>query len=278
MDSEGYQYEIDTWREGMDARLRADESWLTLAGLHWLEEGVNRVGSQPGLEVQLPPNASPASVGVFELHDGKVTFRGETQAGATADGQLVTSVVMQADTTGAPTRLRAGTVTMVIIERGGRRGVRVWNREHPARKRFAGRQWFRVDPRFRIEARFVPYDPPRPIRIASVLGDVEEALSPGEVAFELGGVGGLLVASEVDNEGLFFNFTDPTNGSSTYPGGRFLWTSPPESGKVIVDFNRAYNPPCAFTPYATCPIPIDENHLRQPIEAGERFVEHEATT
>jgi uncharacterized protein (DUF1684 family) len=269
--SSSYQESILDWRRKLEASLRAEESWLALAGLFWLREGVMTVGSDPASDLTLPAGSAPGRVGTVGLEGGRVTLRISPGVEATVDGEQVGQVQMMSDRDGSPTRLRVGSVTMIIIRRGERWGMRVWDRNRAARRSFPGRRWYPIAEAYRIEARFLAYDPPRMLAIPSVVGDVEETASPGYVAFPLAGQESRLQASEGDEHGLFFVFRDGTSGATTYPTGRFLATASPQDGKVILDFNRAYNPPCAFTPFATCPLPPEGNTLPQAIEAGERY-------
>jgi uncharacterized protein (DUF1684 family) len=178
---------------------------------------------------------------------------------------------MTPDTSGSPTRVAIGNVTLALIRRGERLAIRVWDRGASARQTFPPRQWFPIDPRYCVTADYKAYGKLRPVTMPDVTGGVQTMESPGEVVFRLSGRALRLTAAEEDEGALFLIFTDSTTGKSTYPAGRYLYTSPPADGKVEIDFNRAYNPPCAFTPYATCPLPLQENHLPIAIEAGERY-------
>jgi len=184
-DSATYVDEIEAWRRKLDDSLRREEGWLALVGLHWLRPGMNRAGSGADREISLPAETSPEDLGTFVLDGGGVRFAASSGAGVTCEGQPVTEMALQPDTTGSPTRLRAGRLTIVLIRRGDRFGLRVWDRESPARAAFPGRQWFPVDPRFRVSGTFEPYATPRPIQAADVTGSVQTMQSPGEVAFTL---------------------------------------------------------------------------------------------
>ena len=265
-----YLQGLEAWRDRLDKSLRAEQGWLSLVGLHWLRAGVNSLGG--AAENDMIVSGGPDHIGVVELGSQGVIFQAAEGIAATVDGQPATQVLMQPDTSDEPTRLTVGNLTMVVIQRGGRFGLRIWDRHAQARQAFPGRQWFAIDPDYRLEGRFVPYDPPRRLVVADVTGGTQETASPGEVVFAVWGEAGRLVASSGDEDGLFLIFADATNGSTTYPAGRYLVTSAPEEGVVEIDFNRAYNPPCAFTPYATCPLPLPGNRLALAIEAGERDV------
>jgi len=270
-DSETYVEGIEAWRRKLDESLRREEGWLALVGLHWLKPGANLAGAGPGRDIALPAESVTGDFGAFLVEQGRVLFEAAPGADVTCEGEPVTEVEMQPDTTGSPTRLRAGSLSMVLVRRGERLGIRVWDREAPARRTFIGRQWFPIDVRYRVTAGFEPYATPRPILAPDFSGGVQTMESPGEVTFSLLRKQLRLVASEEEEGALFLIFADATTGASTYPAGRYLYTSPRSGGAVEIDFNRAYNPPCAFTPYATCPLPPRENRLPLPIEAGERF-------
>jgi hypothetical protein len=239
---ESHESEIRRWRAEREARLRADDGWLTLAGLFWLKEGVNRI----------------ESLGEFELRDGKVTAR--------LDGQ---ARELRPDTTDAPDVITRGDRQFLVIRRGERFGIRLRDRNSPYRRSFTGLEYFPIDPAYRVAARFVAA--PRKIPIASVVGITESMLSPGYAEFTLHGRRLRLypVLETADAKELFFIFRDRTSGKETYGAGRYLYSEMPRDGKVVLDFNKAYNPPCAFTPYATCPLPPRKNRLPVRVEAGE---------
>ncbi len=266
-----YVRQIEEWRTKREAGLRAEEGWLSVVGLDWLKEGPNTVGSAKGADVVLPASA-PAHVGVLERSGTKVTARLEPAAQVTEGGRAVTTVEMKSDASGHPDTLAVGSVRFYVIERGDRLGVRVKDAESPARKGFHGLQWFPVQPSYRITARWVPHDPVRKVPIANVLGMLDWMPSPGEAVFTIGGREQRLdaVLEEPEARELFFIFRDRTAGKETYPAGRFLYAEMPTDGTVVLDFNKAYSPPCAFTTFATCPLPPKENRLGVRIEAGEK--------
>lgn len=271
MESIPYEESVLAWRSRLERTLRAEEGWLALAGLIWLQEGENLLGSAPQCDGRLPEGAAPLRLGTLTLRDGEATLSLAPGVEGTFDGDAGRARRMIPDSEGPPTRARVGRLTLAVIRRGERWGLRVWDREHPARQSFAGRTWYPVDPAYRLEAKFVHFDPPRRIVIANVLGEEDEADSPGAVEFSLHGQPARLVATSGGPDGLFLCFRDATSGAATYGSGRYLETGRPSGGVVVVDFNRAYNPPCAFTPYATCPLPPEGNALPQAVEAGERL-------
>ena len=270
--SEEYRREITEWQERRSEGLLAPGGWLSLVGLEWIEPGLNSVGSAPGSGVSLPSSA-PAAVGTITLRGREAEFRAEPGVEVTHEGQPVTSIIMQPDSSGDPTELAVGTMTFYMIERGGRYGLRIKDLEAPTRRNFHGLEYFPIDPRYRVTARLVPYDPPKQIPIATVLGTTEPMTSPGALEFEIDGRKVTVdpVLETPDATSYFIIFGDRTNGSETYGAGRYVYAPiPSEGNEVIIDFNRAYNPPCVFTDYATCPLPPAQNKLSIPIPVGEK--------
>jgi uncharacterized protein len=267
-----YRAEIETWRAQREARLKSDGGWLQVVGLFWLKPGPTSFGTDPANGIVLPAGSAPARAGVFELRDGKTTVRMENGVEATVGGTPVSVRELRPDVPGPADVLKLGPrLTLHVIERGGRHGIRLKDTQSTLLKEFAGLRWFPVREDYRIDARFVTYDPPKTIPVPNILGQVEELPSPGYVAFTVGGRELRLepVLEEPGAHELFFIFRDQTAGKETYPAGRFLYTPMPKDGVVALDFNRAYSPPCAFTPYATCPLPPKQNRLTVRIEAGE---------
>jgi uncharacterized protein (DUF1684 family) len=258
MATAGYQSEIAAWRHQREAGLRRDGGWLTVTGLFWLREGANRFGTNAGNEIVLP--AGPAQAGVFELHKGKVT--------AKVDGSR-REIRPDSDELVPVGRLR-----LYVIQRGDRYGIRMKDPDSQFLREFHGLEYFPAREDYRVTARFVAE--PRKIPIANIVGQTELDDSPGYVVFQLQGRQFRLspVLEEPGAKELFFIFRDETAGKETYGAGRFLYTSLPKDGTVVLDFNKAYNPPCAFTPYATCPLPPKENRMAVRIEAGEKKYGH----
>jgi uncharacterized protein len=257
---------VSAWRAARNAALRQDTGWLTLAGFDWLQPGVNRLGTAADNEVVLP--TGPALAGTVTVEDGRVTADGAFLHG----GEGVRRLPLTSDADGEPTMLQLGHLRLCVIERGGRLAVRTWDTDSPQRRGFDGIDHWPVDARWRLEARFEP-TPDAVLQVPDVLGIVEEQDSPGSVAFRVGGaVHRLQALAGGENGELWLVFGDATNAAETYGGGRFLYTDPPApDGSVVVDFNRAYNPPCVFSHYATCPLPWPANQLAIRVEAGERL-------
>ena len=264
-----YREEIRQWRADYEDRLKRDNGWLTLAGLFWLKEGDNRFGSGLGNDLILPEGSAPEAAGTFVFHAGKTRLRLNAGVqGFLKGAPVLTETALKPDSAGEPDRMALGHLSMIAIQRGSRYGIRLWDNQSAVRRDFKGTRWFPAKESYRITAKFISYAQPKMIPILNILGDTEQNPSPGYAEFELDG-NPLRVTPLLEGGHLFFIFKDATSGKQTYPAGRFLYTSLPQDGKVILDFNRAENPPCAFTAYATCPLPPSQNHLRVAIEAGE---------
>lgn len=265
-----YQATIESWRQEQEQRLLADDGWLTLAGLFWLREGRNAIGAGPENDIVLPPGSAPEYVGSIELHAGATTLHAAGEAGVMVNGRPVVSRPLRSDASGAPALVTIGDLTLLVLQRGDRYGIRVRDRNNPARAAFGGRRWFPIHESYCLAATFIPHDPPRQIPIANVLGTTENTASPGSVVFAIDGQDYRLDAI-TEGDQLWFIFRDHTSGDSTYGAGRYLKAPAPRQGMVTLDFNKAYNPPCAFTPFATCPLPPPQNQLPVRIEAGELY-------
>jgi uncharacterized protein (DUF1684 family) len=276
-DAASHRDEWEQWRARRLESLRREDGWLSLIGLVWLQEGENSVGSDPGSRIVLPAGKTPARIGSILLDKGSVSIRAEPGSGLTADGKPTTAMPLATDAGAGPaTVLTRGSISFYVIARGSKLGVRVKDSDAETRRNFRGIETFPYDERYRVEARFEPYVPARDIAVPNVLGTVEKQSSPGALVFELDGqtyhLDPVLETGETD---LFVIFGDQTNGRETYGGGRFLYAKPAVGGKTILDFNRAYDPPCVFTPYATCPLPPKQNKLPIRVEAGEKtYGEH----
>jgi uncharacterized protein (DUF1684 family) len=268
-----YAAEIEAaWAE-REARLTAEDGWLTLTGLFWLEPGVNGLGAADGVAVRLPDG--PDEVGELILGgDGAVTLRPAFESGLTVNDAPAVEQILATDATGNPDVVRSGRALFYLIERGSRVGVRVKDPEAATRTDFAGLDHYPVDPSFRIAAAFEPYPEPREVAIPTVIGEPSTMLAPGLLHFEVDGEKVSLepYISDPDDRDLFLVFRDATSGDTTYGAGRFLSAEiVGGTSEVVLDFNLATNPPCAFTPFATCPLPTPENTLFVAIEAGEMY-------
>jgi len=276
LDSAAYERELEEWKAKRLAGLKSEDGWLTLIGLFWLREGENRFGSDPSNEIVLPEGKFPPFAGTLHLAGGAVRLEAKPDAGIRSGGQPVTALDLRSDADGPPTVLELGSLSFHVVRRGERLGLRVKDRENPARAEFKGTDYYPPQRKWLVTARFEPYDPPKRVPILNVLGMETEETAPGALAFEVDGREYRLQAlREKGNEQLFIIFADQTSGKETYGAGRYLYADPPGAdGRVRLDFNRAYSPPCAFTRYATCPLPPAQNRLPLRIEAGERYLGH----
>jgi len=268
VDQMGYRAQIEKWRQQHEQNLKAEDGWLTVVGRFWLKEGESTLGTGPENNFVLPQGSAPGKVGTFDFHGGKTDFHAAPGVAVTVNGKAVTTASLADDSKGSPDVLRVGNLSMFVIHRGNRFGIRLKDKDSEARRKFTGTHWFPVAEEYRVTAKFVPYTPPRKIAVPNILGDVEQEDCPGYVEFTLKGRQYRLDPVSAGDE-LFFIFKDLTAGKETYPSGRFLNTAGARNGEVVLDFNQAVNPPCAFTPYATCPLPPAQNHLPVRIEAGE---------
>ncbi len=269
---ERHRQEIVAWRRWREERLREPDGWLTLAGLFWLEQGENAFGTGEENRVQLPEGSGPTRMGRFVRTGDEVRVEVEPGIPVLHDGAVVAEMALSSDTAGEPTVLSLGSLSLHLIGRGGRVAVRVRDRESRTLTRFAGLNWYPFDPTWRREGRFQPFSAPQTIQVPNFIGDPFDRESPGYVTFDVDGDTQRPDAFTNREGGLFIVFGDSTNGRDTYGGGRFLYAEPPAAGgRLNLDFNKAYNPPCVFTPYAACPLPPTQNRLSVAIEAGEKM-------
>jgi len=276
IDQAVYAKEIEQYRTERLAELKGESGWLSLIGLFWLKEGENKFGSDPANEIVLPKEKVSDVSGVFVLKNGIVRLEAPASSNITTSDKPVASLELKTDADDKPTVLHLASLSLQIIKRGDKLGVRAKDKDNPARSNFAGIESFPADQKWRIEARFEPYSPPKPMPIMNVLGMESGEESPGAVVFEVDGKSYRLDAIKEKGEPkLFMIFADSTSGKETYPAGRYLYVDPPDtSGKMIIDFNKAYSPPCAFTKFATCPLPPKQNRLPFAIDAGEKYSRH----
>jgi uncharacterized protein (DUF1684 family) len=256
-----YEDEISAWHTKRVEGLKRPQGWLSLVALDWLAEGQNAL----------------ESLGTLTLSKGTVTFQVLPGVQAKVGGNAFSSGVLK--TEGGkerPDRVEIGSKVFTIIRRGDRFAVRMWDSNAETLKHFKGIERFPVSKQWKMEARWEPYTSPKTIKVASVIpGYLEDYPVPGVAVFSIRGNEYRLEPVGSGNETLFFIFADETNGKESYGAGRFLYSDPPKDGKLIIDFNKAINPPCAFTPYATCPLPPASNSLPVRIEAGEKsFGDH----
>jgi len=271
-----YVASVEAWRSERLSRLTSATGWLTVAGLHWLEPGANGVGSDPANRVLLPADASPPRAGVIRLHPTdpgpEFVLEAFPGSGIRCDSVLVSRETFRVDTDGSSPVFTLGRLSFWIIPRAGRYAVRVRDPEYSLRKEFRGIDAYPVDPAYRVVGRLEALAAPRPVPVPNIMGWVDTMFTPGPVVFALGDTVIRLtpLIDAPSDSNLFFVFQDATSGIETYGGGRFLYSDLRSDGEVVLDFNKAYNPPCAFNPNTTCPLPPEGNLLTRPIRAGEK--------
>lgn len=271
MDPAEHRTAIETWRAERLESLTRPDGWLSLVGLLWLEPGEQSFGRGPEADLRLDNANLPPLAGAFGVIDGVVSFTAAPGVQVQNDDQPVTSLTLVPDTSGEPTVLRIGTLEFYVIDREDRLGVRLRDSAAPARAGFHGLEYFPIDADWRFTAEFVPYEPEKHIPILNVLGMQVEMISPGALVFESQGKAYRL--DPVLEEGTtdwFVMLADETSGHGTYGAGRYLYVTPPRDGRTVIDFNKSYNPPCAFSNFATCPLPPPQNRLPLAITAGEK--------
>lgn len=272
-DATDYTQSIRDWHAKRLERLKRPDGWLSLVGLYWLKEGENSFGGHEDNDFVIRGDVIPERLGVFIRKGELVRFRAEAEVKiGTRETVLEEEIAMKPDDSGNPTILKWGSLSWFIIKRGNRLGIRLRDAKHPRIQEFPGIEMFPIDPRWRISASFEKYDPARKIEVPNVLGSTETQLCEGVLVFEYKNRTHRLEATGA-GKNLFIVFGDSTNARETYGGGRFLVVTKPDGqGSTWVDFNMAFNPPCVFSPHATCPLPRQENRLPFQVLAGEKMV------
>lgn len=266
-----YLEEIKQWDQKRAERLKADDGWLNLVGRTWLKPGENKFGSAKDNDVVIESDKVPDYMGVFIFQDSTVTMRVNDGVEVLYNGNPVNEMVMIGDHKKEMTVFQYGSIKWNLIVRNELYGIRFRDLESEVVKNFMGIERFAVNEDWRIIADFEAYDPPKKIDVPNVLGQIDEELSPGAIVFARDGQTYRIDAIDAGDR-LWFIFADGTSGEETYGAGRFLYTDSKadSTGKVIVDFNKAYNPPCVLTKFATCPLPPKENYIKLRITAGEK--------
>ncbi len=278
----GWQRQVEAWRAQRDRELTAPDGWLTLVGLEWLKPGINSFGSAADNGIKLRSKA-PEHVGLLTVSGATVQLlapKGGFPSGLKLDGREAREGTLSADDN-KPSVLTWQGLSMVVLPRGGRYALRIKDADSPTRTEFHGLHWYAADPRYRVTAKWIPYSPPKVEKIPTIIGTTLNMPAPGVAEFTLNGTKLTLepVIEGGEKDKLFFILRDATSRTTTYQAARFLHTGLPtngvsEPGSLTLDFNELYNPPCAYTPYATCPLPPEQNRLNIAIEAGEQRYSH----
>lgn len=264
-----YISEIEQWKSKRIENLKKETGWLNLVGLYWLIEGENTFGSASNNDLVFPEFA-PKLIGRFIKKDSVITLKVENGIDIKSNDKIISEIELNSDMTGNPTILEWNSLKWFLIKRGDKFGIRLRDLNADLVQNFPGINSFTINEDWKINAKFVPFDTPKKIAIPTIIGTIEEEISYGKLVFIIEDKEYSLIPTSA-NERLFIVFADLTSGEETYGAGRFLYVEKPDSNNnVIVDFNKAYNPPCAFTKYATCPLPPDENKLKVRITAGEK--------
>jgi uncharacterized protein len=273
MVNEQYEQSVTKWRQEMDTNLRRENGWLALAGLFWLRKGINLIGSHPESDIVLPERA-PARLGTFEFDGNNVTLIVEDNMPVEVNGMATTNALLDADQEDVPSFITFSDMRMVVVRRSKGVGIRLWDNNRETRRTFPARQWYPVNESLRIPANYTRFDAPKIVKMPDILGAILDEYMQGYITFELNGQKHELLVEELGDRRLFVQFMDLTNGNPTYPSGRYQYIDAHDNGKCFIDFNKSYSPPCAFTEYATCTFPPQENHLKVSIEAGEIYPKH----
>jgi uncharacterized protein (DUF1684 family) len=270
-----YSKSIEKWRSEQEANLKKETGWLTVAGLFWLKEGTNTVGAGEKFDVRLTDNFKQGKFGEIDFKNGVAALKVESGIEAQADGKSISAPVnLVSDEKGKPTEIRAGSQTFFLIKREDRFGIRLKDSNSEARRNFKGRHWFPIDETYKVTARLDAFPEAKEVMVPNVLGENFKMKSPGILKFTLKGKEYSLQPVDEGDGALFIIFRDNSSLDETYKSGRFLYADKPVNGEAVLDFNKAENPPCAFTPYATCPLPPPQNSLEVEIKAGEKRYDH----
>jgi uncharacterized protein (DUF1684 family) len=269
MANTSYQQSINDWRTERNESIRKENGWLSLAGLFWLKLGKNHFGSDPKCEIQLPERV-PANIGYFEYNGKSITLR--TDAGQTVyvNDKQTDFAILEPDVADNPSYVSIQEIRLVVIQRGNRIGVRMWDNQREERRTFPARTWYDIDENFRIPATYTTYERPKKAFFPDLTGEKSEFPVEGYLSFEFNRSNYQLDVNKEDDDTLFIRFWDLTSKDETYPTGRYL-IADEENGKFFMDFNKAYSPPCSITNFATCVFAPEQNHLDFRVTAGERY-------
>ncbi len=269
-----YVKAIEKWRSDTETNLKKETGWLTVAGLFWLKDGLNNVGAGENFDVRLTSNFKQGKFGEIQFRNGAAALQVEKGVDAQSDGKNISAIDLVSDEKGKPTEIRTGTQTFYLIRREDRFGIRLKDSNSEARRNFKGQHWFPIDEAWKVTARFEAFPEPKEVMVPNVLGGNFKMKSPGMLKFALKGKEYSLQPVDEGDGTLFIIFKDKSSESETYKSGRFLYADKPVNGEAVLDFNKAENPPCAFTPFATCPLPPPGNSLEVEIKAGEKRYDH----
>jgi uncharacterized protein (DUF1684 family) len=269
-----YVKTVEKWRSDHESDLKKETGWLTVAGLFWLKEGINTVGAGENFDVRLTDNFKQGKFGVIEFKNGVAVLKVEKGVEAQSDSKSISTIDLVSDEKGKPTQIRTGSQTFFLIKREDRFGIRLKDSNSEARRNFKELHWFPIDESYKVVARLEAFPEPKEVMVPNVLGGQFKMKSPGILKFILKGKEYSLQPVDEGDGTLFIIFRDKSSLSETYTSGRFLYADKPGNGEAVLDFNKAENPPCAFTPFATCPLPPPQNIVDVEIKAGEKRYDH----
>ncbi|MGD8731950.1 MAG: DUF1684 domain-containing protein [Anaerolineales bacterium] len=270
-----YADEIESWRAQMDESIRAENSWLALAGLLWLKQGKQYLQRSSNGGFLLTQKKVPGWISSFKRLDNKVFINPNKELELMVNGEPAHEQPLSSDVDSEPDFIEYDQLRMVVIRRGERVGLRIWDNRRSERQKHPQRSWYPLNPDYHLKAKRLSVEPDYAVSIPDVLGDSSEEKVIGALEFDIAGETMRLQALEAgEGQGLII-FADETNGRTTYPGGRFVVVDFRQASELTLDFNKAYNPPCAFTPHATCPLPPESNRLSVEIPAGERYTNNQ---
>lgn len=270
MTTKTYRQTINDWRKERDEIIRKENGWLSLIGLFWLKLGKNQLGSDPNSEIVLPER-TPVNIGYLEYNGKSVVLRTNPGEKINVNDTPTDFAVLQPDISDSPSFINLQDVRLVVIQRGNKIGVRMWDNQREQRRSFPARTWYEIDESFRIPAIYTSYERPKMAYFPDLTGEKSEFPVEGYLNFEFNDTKYKLDINKEDDGTLFVRFWDPTSKDETYPTGRYLIADEEENGKIFLDFNKAYCPPCAFTDFATCVFAPEQNHLDFMVTAGETF-------
>jgi uncharacterized protein (DUF1684 family) len=270
MASSEYEEQILRWRAKKYNDLVGENGWLALAGLSWLKPGRNLVGSNPMCEVTLPERA-PTFLGVIEMSGKTIRLQVADGVPVQVNGKPVQKAVLKSNKDPKPSYITWNDMRMVLHEHAGRYAIRIWDNQRRHHFTLPLMKWFPINKQFRFHARYTPYPEPKVSGQPDTFGDTVEDRLDGYVSFHFEGKTYKLDATDVKDKKLFIKFRDLTSSKETYPPSRYCYTEPVQDGKVVLDFNYAYSPPCAYSEYATCIFAPQQNHLPFRVEAGEIY-------
>ncbi len=270
MGSNEYENQILQWRAKKYDDLVRENGWLALSGLFWLKRGRNLVGSNPMCEITLP-DRGPTFLGLIEAKGKTVRLHVAEGVRVEVNGKLVRDVILKSNQEAKPSFITWNSIRMVLHEHAGKYAIRIWDNQREQRFSLPPLKWFPINKNFRFHARYKAYPEPKVSDQPDAFGDIVEDRMDGYVTFKFEDKTYKLDVTEVKDHKLFIKFKDLTSGKETYPPSRYYYTEPVQDGKVVLDFNYSYSPPCAFTEYATCIFAPPQNHLPFRVEAGEIY-------